>query len=119
MLHFRQFFYLFWPDLKWIICYHKYQNHTLHGWTVSLVCAIYFPQRFSSQSWSYAVGGGFGLCAHAPFRVATEKTMFAMPETKIGYFPDVGALHVLAQLDGALGVYLALTSEVVKGHAVL
>jgi len=55
----------------------------------------------------------------APFRIATETTVFAMPETKIGYAPDVGANYFLNRLDGELGTYLALTGETLKGRAVL
>ncbi|KAI5296199.1 hypothetical protein KEM52_005219 [Ascosphaera acerosa] len=62
----------------------------------------------------YTMGGGVGLSVHAPFRIATERTKFAMPETKIGFFPDVGASFFLPRLDGALGTYLALTSEVLS-----
>lgn len=65
------------------------------------------------------MGGGVGLAAHAPLRVATENTVFAMPETKIGYFPDVGASYFLSRLDGELGTYFALTSESITGRAVL
>lgn len=65
------------------------------------------------------VGGGVGLSAPASFRVATENTIFAMPETKIGYCPDVGASHYLTRLDGQLGTYLALTGDTLKGRAVL
>lgn len=61
------------------------------------------------------MGGGVGLSVHAPFRVATERTLFAMPETSIGFFPEVGASFFLPRLDGQLGRYLALTSERLKG----
>lgn len=61
------------------------------------------------------MGGGVGLSLHAPFRIATENTVFAMPETTIGFFPDVGASFFLPRLDGALGLYLALTSTQLKG----
>ena len=61
------------------------------------------------------MGGGVGLSINAPFRIATENTVFAMPETTIGFFPDVGASFFLPKMDGALGMYLALTSEQVKG----
>ncbi|KAJ5101871.1 3-hydroxyisobutyryl-CoA hydrolase [Penicillium alfredii] len=61
------------------------------------------------------MGGGVGLSMHAPFRVATEKTVFAMPETSIGFFPDVGASFFLPRLDGEIGTYLALTSERLNG----
>ena len=65
------------------------------------------------------MGGGVGLAINAPFRVATEKTVFAMPETKIGYFPDVGASYFLSRLDGEVGTYLALTSDKLVGREVL
>ena len=65
------------------------------------------------------MGGGVGLSIHAPFRIATENTLFAMPETTIGFFPDVGASFFLPRLDGELGTYLALTSEQIKGVNVL
>ena len=61
------------------------------------------------------MGGGVGLSMHAPIRIATENTLFAMPETTIGFFPDVGASFFLSRMPGALGTYLALTSERLKG----
>ncbi|KAG6144750.1 hypothetical protein E4U12_003741 [Claviceps purpurea] len=61
------------------------------------------------------MGGGVGLSMHAPFRIATEKTVFAMPETTIGFFPDVGASFFLPRLNGAMGTYLALTSDRLTG----
>ncbi|KAI0123061.1 enoyl-CoA hydratase/isomerase [Xylariales sp. AK1849] len=61
------------------------------------------------------MGGGVGLSIHAPFRVATERTVFAMPETTIGFFPDVGASFFLPRLPGSVGTYLALTSERLTG----
>lgn len=61
------------------------------------------------------MGGGVGLSLHAPFRIATENTVFAMPETNIGFFPDVGASFFLPRLDGDIGTYFALTSEQLKG----
>ncbi|RWA07152.1 hypothetical protein EKO27_g7951 [Xylaria grammica] len=61
------------------------------------------------------MGGGVGLSIHAPFRIATERTVFAMPETTIGFFPDVGASFFLPRMNGAIGTYLALTSNELKG----
>ncbi|KAK5137302.1 hypothetical protein LTR08_000272 [Meristemomyces frigidus] len=61
------------------------------------------------------MGGGVGLSLHAPFRIATENTVFAMPETTIGFFPDVGGSFFLPRMDGELGLYLALTSTQLKG----
>jgi len=61
------------------------------------------------------MGGGVGLSIHAPFRIATERTVFAMPETTIGFIPDVGASFFLPRMPGAVGTYLALTSERLQG----
>ncbi|RKO99632.1 hypothetical protein CXG81DRAFT_5398, partial [Caulochytrium protostelioides] len=64
-------------------------------------------------------GGGVGLACHAPFRIATEKTVFAMPECGIGLFPDVGGTFLLSRLDGELGTYLGLTGQQLKGEDVV
>ena len=61
------------------------------------------------------MGGGVGLSVHAPFRIATERTVFAMLETTIGFFPDVGGSFFLSRLDGETGTYLGLTSERLTG----
>ncbi|KAL7625065.1 3-hydroxyisobutyryl-CoA hydrolase [Parahypoxylon ruwenzoriense] len=63
----------------------------------------------------FTMGGGVGLSIHAPFRIATERTIFAMPETTIGFFPDVGASFFLPRMSGSIGTYLALTSDRVTG----
>lgn len=63
----------------------------------------------------FTMGGGVGLSIHAPFRIATERSVFAMPETTIGFFPDVGASFFLPRMAGSIGTYLALTSEQIKG----
>ncbi|KAK9762685.1 3-hydroxyisobutyryl-CoA hydrolase [Basidiobolus ranarum] len=65
------------------------------------------------------MGGGVGLSVHSPFRIATESTLFAMPETKIGFLPDVGGSFFLPRLDGETGTYLALTGERLKGEDTL
>ncbi|KAI8356120.1 ClpP/crotonase-like domain-containing protein [Choanephora cucurbitarum] len=61
------------------------------------------------------MGGGVGLSVHAPFRIATENTLFAMPETGIGFLPEVGGSFFLSRLDGQLGTYLGLTGKRLKG----
>lgn len=60
------------------------------------------------------MGGGVGLSVHGSHSVATEKFLFAMPETTIGLFPDVGGGYFLSRLPGALGTFLALTSHRLK-----
>ena len=60
------------------------------------------------------MGGGVGISAPATYRVATEKTVFAMPETGIGLFPDVGGGWFLPRLVGETGLWLALTGARLK-----
>jgi len=76
------------------------------------------PKPYIAVLDGITMGGGVGLGIGAPFRIATEKTLFAMPETKIGYCPDVGANFFLSRMDGELGTYLALTSEMLVGREV-
>jgi enoyl-CoA hydratase len=61
------------------------------------------------------MGGGVGISQPARFRVATENTRFAMPETGIGLFPDVGGGWYLSRLEGRVGQYLALTGARING----
>ncbi|OCH92106.1 3-hydroxyisobutyryl-coenzyme A hydrolase [Obba rivulosa] len=75
------------------------------------------PKAYVAVMDGVTMGGGVGLCINAPFRIATEKTMFAMPETKIGYSPDVGASYFLPRVDGHVGTYLALTGNAIDGRA--
>lgn len=61
------------------------------------------------------MGGGVGISQPAKYRVATENTRFAMPETGIGLFPDVGGGWYLARLPGRMGQFLALTGARLDG----
>lgn len=64
-----------------------------------------------------AMGGGLGISAHSSFRIATEKAVFAMPETLIGFFPDVGGSYFLPRLrlGPEFGLYLGLTGARLTG----
>lgn len=66
----------------------------------------------------YVLGGGFGLAQACHIRVSSEKSRFAMPETAIGFFPDVGATHFLSRLD-EIGIYMALTGEQISSSDAL
>ncbi len=59
------------------------------------------------------MGGGVGISHYGTHRVAGEGYRFAMPETKIGLFPDVGVCHVLARLPDSIGMYLGLTGDAI------
>lgn len=61
------------------------------------------------------MGGGVGLASHAQFRVVTERSQLAMPETRIGFTPDVGGTWLLARAPGRVGEYLALTGGTMNG----
>uniref|UniRef100_A0A915HZK9 3-hydroxyisobutyryl-CoA hydrolase, mitochondrial n=1 Tax=Romanomermis culicivorax TaxID=13658 RepID=A0A915HZK9_ROMCU len=64
------------------------------------------------------MGGGVGLSVHGMYRVATERTLFAMPECQIGLFPDIGGTYFLPRLKGNLGPFLALTGHRLSGRDV-
>lgn len=63
-----------------------------------------------------AMGGGLGLSVHGSFRVVTEKAIMAMPESRIGFFPDVGGSYFLQRLPHDCGIWLALTAMAVRGQ---
>jgi enoyl-CoA hydratase len=62
-----------------------------------------------------AMGGGLGLSVHGRHRVVSEHAALAMPETAIGFIPDVGATYFLSRIDPAIGMWLALTGSRVTG----
>ena len=61
------------------------------------------------------MGGGVGIALPARYRIATDRTVFAMPEATIGLFPDVGGGRYLSRLPGRMGQYLALTAARLDG----
>lgn len=65
------------------------------------------------------MGGGAGVSIHGRFRVATENSVFAMPETALGLFPDVGASYYLSRLPGFFGEYVGLTGARLDGAEML
>ncbi len=65
------------------------------------------------------MGGGYGVSGHGSHLVACESTQFAMPEVKIGFFPDVGAVYHLARVQNELGTYMALTGNTVNAADML
>ncbi len=74
-----------------------------------------YPKPYIALIDGICMGGGIGVSVHGAYRVASEHAMFAMPETAIGFFPDVGATYFLPRLPGRLGVYLGLTGARVQG----
>ncbi len=86
--------------------YEEYQlNHLL----------MTYPKPVVAFVDGIVMGGGVGISQPAKFRVATENTRFAMPETGIGLFPDVGGGWHLSRLPGRIGQFLALTGARLDG----
>jgi len=73
-----------------------------------------FPKPYISLIDGIVMGGGVGISGHGSHRVMTENALFAMPEVGIGFFPDVGGSHLLADLGGSFGYYLALTGNRIR-----
>ena len=78
-----------------------------------------FPKPVVAFMDGITMGGGVGIAMPAKYRVATENTRFAMPETGIGLFPDVGGGWYLSRLRHRLGQFLALTGARLDGAEVL
>ncbi len=68
-----------------------------------------YPKPYVALIDGIVMGGGVGLSLHGSHRVATERTVFAMPEVGIGFFPDVGATYLMPRAPHHIGVYLAIT----------
>jgi enoyl-CoA hydratase len=73
-----------------------------------------FPKPYVALIDGIVMGGGVGISAHGSHRVVTERTLFAMPETGIGLFPDVGATWLLSRCPGETGLYLGLTGARIR-----
>lgn len=73
-----------------------------------------YPKPVVAVMDGITMGGGVGLSMPARYRVATERTTFAMPETGIGLFPDVGGGWFLPRMPGHIGLWLALTGARIK-----
>jgi len=74
----------------------------------------HFPKPYVAFIDGIVMGGGVGVSVHGSHRIATERTMFAMPESGIGLFPDVGGTYFLPRCPGESGMYLGLTGNRLK-----
>ncbi|MDE8653271.1 enoyl-CoA hydratase/isomerase family protein [Novosphingobium album (ex Liu et al. 2023)] len=127
------------PEVKAVILEHSEGRGFCSGGDINLLRqsaledggaagrAFFFDEyRLNHQIFTYAkpvvafmdgitMGGGVGISQPAKYRVATENTRFAMPETGIGLFPDVGGGWYLSRLEGRVGQFLALTGARLDG----
>ncbi len=83
------------------------QDFFFHEYRLNLLIATY-PKPYISLASGIVMGGGVGLSVHGSHRVVTETTMFAMPETAIGLFPDVGGGYFLSRAPGKTGLFAAI-----------
>ncbi len=80
-------------------------NHLIHN----------YPKPYIAFMDGIVMGGGMGISQGGAWRVVTERTLMAMPETQIGLFPDVGGGYFLSRCPGHTGEYLALTGQLLHG----
>lgn len=79
-----------------------------------------WPKPYVAVMDGIVMGGGVGISAHGDVRIVTERSRIAMPETGIGFVPDVGGTYLLALAPGELGTHLALTgAQIGAGDALL
>ncbi|MCX5381552.1 enoyl-CoA hydratase/isomerase family protein [Streptomyces sp. NBC_00091] len=79
-----------------------------------------YPKPYVALMDGIVMGGGVGLSAHGSVRIVTDRSRVAMPETGIGFVPDVGGTYLLSRAPGELGTHLALTGTAVgAGDALL
>jgi enoyl-CoA hydratase len=105
-----------------VVALHRYGRENLPDWEDFFRTEYRMNQAISACAKPHiafidgiTMGGGVGLSIHGTWRVATERTRFAMPETAIGLIPDVGGTHALAHLPGEIGTWLALTGARLGG----
>lgn len=79
----------------------------------------HFPKPYVALMDGIVMGGGVGISVYGSHRIVTERTRFAMPETGIGFFPDIGASWFLTRRPGECATYLALTGEAVGASDVI
>ncbi|MFJ3926036.1 enoyl-CoA hydratase/isomerase family protein [Streptomyces sp. NPDC090022] len=72
-----------------------------------------YPKPYVAFMDGIVMGGGVGVSAHGSVRIVTERSRVAMPETGIGFVPDVGGTYLLALAPGELGTHLALTGAAI------
>ena len=85
---------------------------------LNFIISIY-PKPYIALMNGIAMGGGLGISVHGSHRIVTERTIMAMPETNIGFFPDVGAGYFLNQCPGEIGTFLGVSGESITGEDAL
>ena len=92
-------------DKAWLFWRDEYQLNTL---------IHHYPKPYVALIDGITMGGGVGVSVHGSHRVAGDRTMLAMPETGIGFHPDVGGAYFLPRLAGEIGTWMGLTGARLK-----
>lgn len=92
-------------DQAWLFWRDEYRLNTL---------IYHYPKPYVALVDGITMGGGVGVSVHGSHRVAGDRTMFAMPETGIGFHPDVGGAFFLPRLAGEIGTWMGLTGARLK-----
>ena len=92
-------------DDAWLFWRDEYRLNTL---------IFHYPKPYVALIDGITMGGGVGVSVHGSHRVAGDRTMFAMPETGIGFHPDVGGAYFLPRLAGEIGTWMGLTGARLK-----
>ncbi|MEU8414705.1 enoyl-CoA hydratase/isomerase family protein [Amycolatopsis japonica] len=74
-----------------------------------------YPKPYLALMDGLVMGGGVGVSAHGSHRIVTERSRVGMPETGIGFVPDVGGTYLLSRTPGELGTHIALTAGAISG----
>lgn len=80
---------------------------------------FHYPKPYIALIHGVTMGGGVGISIHASHCVAADDLRWAMPETLIGFFPDVGVTYELSRLSNYIGTYLALTGHAIDAQTAL
>lgn len=75
-----------------------------------------YPKPYIAIMDGFVMGGGMGISQGASFRIVTERSKISMPESGIGFFPDVGGSYFLPRCPGSLGLYLGITGVIVNSE---
>ena len=92
-------------DRAWLFWRDEYRLNTL---------IHHYPKPYVALIDGITMGGGVGVSVHGSHRVAGDRTVFAMPETGIGFHPDVGGAYFLPRLAGEIGTWMGLTGARLK-----
>ncbi|XP_010521554.1 PREDICTED: probable 3-hydroxyisobutyryl-CoA hydrolase 3 [Tarenaya hassleriana] len=99
-------------------CWRLAADFMYKEYALDYVMATYGKPQVSIMD-GIVMGGGAGISVHGRFRIATENTVFAMPEAALGHFADVGASYFLSRLPGFFGEYLGLAGARLDGAEML